>query len=309
MESTLKRTWAEIDIDALKHNYRTLRKKTGEGVKFLGVVKADAYGHGSVVVARTLEKEGADYLAVSSIDEAMELRVNGIKMPILILGHTPKEQVERLIEYDITQAVTCKAKAVEYSQEASKIGRELKIHIKVDTGMSRLGYLCNEEYFDTGDYRIYYSTWPLADENGEDFTDYYIFGGCRPIKKHFWGYTRDHCDSYMVFIDNKYVAMLHTIKGENGYYNFINYSFYVVGDFQTRFTIKDEGFDERIFSIDQVYVNGIDSPLTDEFDLEYGEVCEVQKGFFFVSSEQVQSFYIGDVQFNVDTRFVCDSLY
>lgn len=175
--------------------------------------------------------------------------------------------------------------------------------------MSAGEYMRGEEYFDTGDYRIYYSTWPLADENGEDFTDYYIFGGCRPIKKHFWGYTRDHCDSYMVFIDNKYVAMLHTIKGENGYYNFINYSFYDVGDFQTRFTIKDEGFDERIFSIDQVYVNGIDSPLTDEFDLEYGEVCEVQKGFFFVSSEQVQSFYIGDVQFNVDTRFVCDSLY
>ena len=76
MESTLKRTWAEIDIDALKHNYRTLRKKTGEGVKFLGVVKADAYGHGSVVVARTLEKEGADYLAVSSIDEGASCKWN-----------------------------------------------------------------------------------------------------------------------------------------------------------------------------------------------------------------------------------------
>ena len=126
MESTLIRTWAEIDIDALKNNYRKLRERIGEGVKFLGVVKADAYGHGAVVVARTLEKEGADYLAVSSIDEAMELRINGIKMPILILGHTPKEQVERLIEYNITQAVTCKAKAVEYSAEAVRLGRELK---------------------------------------------------------------------------------------------------------------------------------------------------------------------------------------
>lgn len=185
MESTLKRTWAEIDIDALKHNYRTLRKKTGEGVKFLGVVKADAYGHGSVVVARTLEKEGADYLAVSSIDEAMELRVNGIKMPILILGHTPKEQVERLIQYDITQAVTCKAKAVEYSKEASRIGRELKIHIKVDTGMSRLGYLCNEEYFDTGVEGIYealtmpglvgegiFTHFAVSDEFGDEYEKY-----------------------------------------------------------------------------------------------------------------------------------------
>lgn len=150
MESTLKRTWAEIDLDALKHNYHTLRERIGSQVKFLGVVKADAYGHGSIMVAKTLEKEGADYLAVSSIDEALELRVNGIRMPILILGHTPKEQVERLIEYNITQAVTCKAKAVEYSEEASRLGKNLKIHIKVDTGMSRLGYLCDDDFFATG---------------------------------------------------------------------------------------------------------------------------------------------------------------
>ena len=69
MESTLVRTWSEIDLDALVHNYRTLRARVGAGVKFLGVVKADAYGHGAVVVARTLQQEGADYLAVSSIDE------------------------------------------------------------------------------------------------------------------------------------------------------------------------------------------------------------------------------------------------
>ena len=150
MESTLKRTWSEIDLDALVHNYRTLRARVGEGVKFLGVVKADAYGHGAVVVSRTLQENGADYLAVSSIDEAMELRINGITMPILILGHTPKEQVGRLLQYDITQAVTCKAKAVEYSEEATRLGGTLRIHIKVDTGMSRLGYLCDGDLFSTG---------------------------------------------------------------------------------------------------------------------------------------------------------------
>lgn len=150
MESTLRRTWSEIDLDALKHNYTVLKERVGKDVKFLGVVKADAYGHGSVMTAKTLEEAGADYLAVSSIDEAMELRLNNIKMPILILGHTPKEQVSRLIEYNITQAVTCKAKAIEYSEEAVKIGKKLKIHIKVDTGMSRLGYICEGDYFDTG---------------------------------------------------------------------------------------------------------------------------------------------------------------
>ena len=150
MESTLKRTWAVIDLDALKENYEKLRRHIGRGVKFLGVVKADAYGHGAIQVSRVLQENGADYLAVSSIDEAMELRLGGITMPILILGHTPKEQVENLIKNRITQAVTCKAKALEYSEEAVRCGGTLKIHIKVDTGMSRLGYLCDGDYFENG---------------------------------------------------------------------------------------------------------------------------------------------------------------
>ncbi len=185
MESTLKRTWAEIDLDAIAHNYHTLREKIGPKVKFLGVVKADAYGHGSVQVSRLLQQLGADYLAVSSIDEAIELRVNGITMPILILGHTPKEQVARLLEYDITQAVTCKAKADEYSDEALKCGGTLKVHIKVDTGMSRLGYLCDGDGFNTGVEGISYACnlpglfaegifthFAVSDEPGEECAKY-----------------------------------------------------------------------------------------------------------------------------------------
>lgn len=150
MESTLRRAWAEINLDALAYNYHIIREHVGSGAKFLGVVKADAYGHGSVQISEKLQELGANYLAVSSIDEAMELRVNGITTPILILGHTPKEQVERLIDLDITQAVSCKAKAEEYSTEAVRCGGALKIHIKVDTGMSRLGFLCEGEHFERG---------------------------------------------------------------------------------------------------------------------------------------------------------------
>ena len=150
MESTLRRAWAEINLDNLAYNYRKIREHIGPDVRFLGVVKADAYGHGSIQVAEKLQALGADYLAVSSIDEAMELRVNGVTMPVLILGHTPKEQVGRLIEYNITQAVSCKAKAKEYSAEAVTYGGTLKIHIKVDTGMSRLGFLCEGEHFEHG---------------------------------------------------------------------------------------------------------------------------------------------------------------
>ena len=150
MESTLRRTWAVIDLDALKENYEKLRRRIGSEVKFLGVVKADAYGHGAIRVSRVLQESGADYLAVSSADEAVELRRGGITMPILILGHTPKEQVELLIRNHITQAVTCRAKALAYSAEAMRCGGTLKIHIKVDTGMSRLGYLVAGSHFDTG---------------------------------------------------------------------------------------------------------------------------------------------------------------
>ncbi len=151
MEDTiLRRTWAEIDLDALAHNYRQARKRIGPNVKYLGVVKADAYGHGALQVAKKLEELGADYLAVSSLDEARELRHGGVSAPILILGHTPPEMVPQLIEYGITQAVSAKAKAEEYSAAAAACGGTLKVHIKVDTGMSRLGFLVRDGHFDGG---------------------------------------------------------------------------------------------------------------------------------------------------------------
>lgn len=151
MEDTiLRRTWAEIDLDALAHNYRQARALIGPQVKYLGVVKADAYGHGAVQVASELERLGTDYLAVSSLDEARELRHGGIHAPILILGHTPPDMVAQLIEYDITQAVSAQAKAEEYSAAAVKSGGTLKVHIKVDTGMSRLGFLVRGTHFDGG---------------------------------------------------------------------------------------------------------------------------------------------------------------
>lgn len=148
MQSTLCRTWAEISLDAVAHNYRTLKARIGEDVKFLGVVKADSYGSGSIPVSRLLQAEGADYLAVSSIDEAIELRTHDITMPILILGHTPKEEVKNLIQYDITQAVSCIQDAHDYSKEAVEAEGILKVHIKADTGMSRIGFLCNDEHLD-----------------------------------------------------------------------------------------------------------------------------------------------------------------
>ena len=185
MNDLQKRTWAEISLDNIRHNYRAIRASLPAGCRFLGIVKADAYGHGALTVSRLLQEEGADYLAVSCLDEALELRQGGVTMPILILGHTPPEYTGTLIAMDITQTVTCLAKAVEYSAEAEKLGRDLKIHIKLDTGMSRLGFLCAGSYFDEGVQNVIdacrlpglepegvYTHFAVSDEEGEENEQY-----------------------------------------------------------------------------------------------------------------------------------------
>lgn len=148
MERSLKRTWAEINLDNLAENYQKLRQQVKPGTKFLGVVKADAYGHGAVRVARKLEQLGADYLAVSNVEEAEELRHNGVHMPILLLGYTPEDMTETLIENDVTQDVPSLEMARAYSAEAGKLGKVLRVHLKLDTGMGRLGFQCDEEHFE-----------------------------------------------------------------------------------------------------------------------------------------------------------------
>ena len=134
------RTWAEIDLDALEHNYHDLRAMLPQGCRFAGLVKADAYGHGAVPVARKLEQLGADVLAVACVAEGEELRRAGITLPILCLGQTPLELGEDLIRLDITQGLEDLETARELSRLAQCLRKTLKVHIKVDTGMGRLGF-------------------------------------------------------------------------------------------------------------------------------------------------------------------------
>ena len=138
------RTWAEIDLDALAHNYRLLRGLAPQA-KFLGLVKANAYGHGAVPVAKKLEALGADMLAVACLDEAIELRQAGIVIPILCLGQTPPELAPELLEYDITQTVGDLETGAALSAAAVAAGKTLTIHVKVDTGMGRLGFVYYED--------------------------------------------------------------------------------------------------------------------------------------------------------------------
>lgn len=141
----LHRTWAEINLDNLVNNFKIIRKATKDTAKVLSVVKADAYGHGAVEVARTLEREGTDWFAVSNLEEALQLRRAGIKKPILVLGTTPAEYAYVLAKNDVTQAVYSPEYAAELSHSAVTQKAVVKIHIKIDTGMHRIGFNADDE--------------------------------------------------------------------------------------------------------------------------------------------------------------------
>ncbi len=139
-----ERIWAEIDLSALAHNVAQIKQRLG-AVGHMAVIKADAYGHGAIQVARTLAAGGVNYLAVACLSEAIELRQANVRLPILILGFSPISEVAALLKYNLAQTVFDVAYAEALSRKASELGKPLTIHIKVDTGMSRLGVFTAEE--------------------------------------------------------------------------------------------------------------------------------------------------------------------
>ena len=140
----VKRTWAEISLNAIEHNYNVIRNKVADDTKVCCVIKADGYGHGAVELSQIYEKLGADFFAVSNIDEVIEIRKSGSKLPIVILGYTPVSEAENLAEYDISQAVFSLEYAKELSEKCVEEDCICKMHIKVDSGMSRIGFMCQE---------------------------------------------------------------------------------------------------------------------------------------------------------------------
>ncbi len=141
MSTYLRRTWAEVDIHAIKHNFDVIRRSVADNAQIMCVIKADAYGHGAVFLGRLYEKMGASRLAVSNIEEAMQLRDNGIQLPVLILGFTPANLAKVLADHHISQAVFSEEYAKELSDFAVRENVNVNIHIKLDTGMSRIGFM------------------------------------------------------------------------------------------------------------------------------------------------------------------------
>lgn len=140
--SKRKRFWAEIDVNAAEKNFNIIKSKLSKGTRLCCVVKANAYGHGAVYLSKLYERLGADFFAVSNIEEAMQLRNNGIVTPILILGYTPASCASILAENNISQTVFSYSYARELSKCARADGVNVKIHIKLDSGMGRIGFDC-----------------------------------------------------------------------------------------------------------------------------------------------------------------------
>lgn len=144
MFSHLRPVWAEIDLDNLAHNMREIRR-VSKAKDIITIIKADAYGHGALDMAPILMENGATMFAVATLSEAIELRKGGIKIPIIILGYTPLEQFEQVLEYDIEQTVFSFEYAKEISEIARRENKTVKLQIKVDTGMGRIGFLPNDK--------------------------------------------------------------------------------------------------------------------------------------------------------------------
>lgn len=143
MNKMIRPVWAEIDLDAIKYNIDSIKRRV-DTKELIAVVKADAYGHGALDVSKTLVENGATKLAVAVITEAMELRHGNINTPIMILGYTPLEFAADLINYDIEQTIFDLEYAKKLSEIALNLGKKAKIHVALDTGMGRIGFLIND---------------------------------------------------------------------------------------------------------------------------------------------------------------------
>lgn len=140
----LQRTWAEIDLDKALYNWEQIKRMAGNRL-VMPVVKADAYGHGANILAKLYEENGACGFAVSNINEAIKLRKFGIKKDILVLGFTPIMYIQQMYAFNITQAVYCYDYAEQLSKSASDNCFVIKTHLKLDTGMGRIGFNCRSD--------------------------------------------------------------------------------------------------------------------------------------------------------------------
>ncbi len=143
-----KRVYAKVNLDNIQKNIQTIKAKFGDSVAVMGIVKANGYGHGAIEVANAMSEVGVSYFGVAAIDEALELRQNGISTPILILGQTFKQDFQSVVDNNITCTIADLDTGIKLSDFAVSIGKIVKIHIKIDTGMGRIGFQADADGYE-----------------------------------------------------------------------------------------------------------------------------------------------------------------
>jgi alanine racemase len=175
-------TWIEVDLDAIMHNIKEFRRYLPQRTRVMAVVKADGYGHGAVPVARAALEAGASHLAVAFVDEGVELRQAGIDAPILVLGYTPPHAVGYALRNGLTLTVYRSEILEAVEQEAVRLGVTARVHVKVDTGMGRLGVLPEEvsprlaqvEGLDHVEVEGIFTHYATADEEEDDYARFQL---------------------------------------------------------------------------------------------------------------------------------------
>ena len=211
----IRPVWAEINLDNIAHNIQEVKRVSKEGCIITAVVKANGYGHGSVDIVETLLENGASRLAVATLDEAIELRTKNINCDILILGYTSATRADKVITYDLDQCVYSFEVAEELSLQAKKQNKIAKIHIKLDTGMGRIGYIPNDasiaefikiSQLENLEIKGIFTHFSTADERNKDYTNqqYNKFTWfCKELKSHNIVIQTQHCANSATIIDMK----------------------------------------------------------------------------------------------------------
>lgn len=175
----MRPTWAEINLDHLAHNVKEVKKRMKPGQLLMGVIKADAYGHGSVAVMPTLRENGVDRFAVATLNEALELRRHDAQTPIMVLGYTSSDLYPAVVEAGIIQTIYSLEQAAKLHQVAKDQGTRARVHIKIDTGMRRLGIRSEKapaiieemKRFDGLEIEGIFTHFAVADETDKSFTE------------------------------------------------------------------------------------------------------------------------------------------
>lgn len=214
MMKSYSRICARVDLDAVEYNIEMMKRNIRDDAKMLAVIKTDGYGHGALPIARMLqEKEYIWGYAVATLDEAVSLRNHEVTKPILVLGCVFPEQWEAAINHDVRMTVYTEKMAEEISSTAVRLGRPAYIHIKIDTGMARLGFQVNEESVDEISaisklpgllLEGMYTHFAKADETNKDFTKRQMEDYCymkRELKKRGVNFTYYHCSNSAGIID------------------------------------------------------------------------------------------------------------